>query len=58
MMLIKLARACNFTILACVLMADNSLGAQEAADDLPELTLSHAIELAVDPQSNSAKPTR
>jgi outer membrane protein len=29
-------------------MAGNSIGAQEVADDLPELTLSHAIELAID----------
>ncbi|MEA2264216.1 MAG: hypothetical protein QOJ51_7041, partial [Acidobacteriaceae bacterium] len=48
MRLIRLAWACNFTLLVVALMAGNSLGAQEAADDLPELTLPHAIQLAID----------
>jgi outer membrane protein len=34
--------------MASVLMAGNRLGAQEAADDLPVLTLSQAVQLAVD----------
>ena len=48
MRLIRLAWACNFTLLVLTLMAGSSLGAQEAPDDLPELTLSHAIQLAID----------
>ena len=48
MSLMRLAWACHLTLLGLALMAGNGLSAQEAADDLPELTLSHAIQIAID----------
>ncbi len=48
MRLIRLARACSLVLLVFALTAANGLWAQEAADDLPVLTLSQAVQLAVD----------
>lgn len=47
MRLIRLAWAGNLVLLLSTLLAGNCLRAQEA-DDPPELTLSHAIQLAID----------
>ena len=47
MRLIRLTWACNIVLLMFALLA-GSLPAQEATDDLPVLTLSQAVQLAVD----------
>ncbi len=48
MRLIRLAEAGNLFVLVSALLACNCLRAQEPADDLPELTLSEAAQLAID----------
>jgi outer membrane protein len=48
MRLIRRAWTCNLVLLVFALAAGNGLWAQEAATDLPVLTLSQAVQLAVD----------
>jgi outer membrane protein TolC len=48
MRLTRIAWAYTIALLASALMAGSSSGAQEADVDLPELTLSQAVELAID----------
>jgi outer membrane protein len=48
MRLTRLASACNVVLLVFALAAVDGLRAQEAVDDLPELTLSNAVQLAMD----------
>ena len=48
MRLITLAWACNVVLLVSALLAANCVRAQEPADDLPELTLAQAVQLAID----------
>jgi outer membrane protein TolC len=46
--LIRLAWSCSVVLLISALLAGNGLRAQEPADDLPELSLAQAVQLAID----------
>ena len=48
MRVIRLAWSCSVVLLVSAFLTGNCLRAQELADDLPELTLSQAVQLAID----------